>query len=275
MRNESQSLLRRALTDNGLFSITSGLIGAIFASQLADLMGVNWVVLLVIGIGVVGFGIVTLTNARRQSINLFEANLTVIADIFWVTGGAVIILIPGLLTTEGNLLLGAVSLVVGGFAVLQTIGIRRAGGIQPKRLVTEVEIDARPEDVWEVLVDLDAYDIWNPFIVEGAGKVEKGERLHLRMSPPGGNAMSFKPKVTVADQAARFEWLGHVVMPGLFDGRHRFELSANNGTTNLVHSEEFTGVLVPMLSKMLDEKTKSGFEAMNAAMKKRVEARVG
>ena len=185
MRNESQSLLRRALTGNGLFSITSGLIGAIFASQLADLMGINWVVLLVIGIGVVGFGIVTLTNARRQSINLLEANLTVIADISWVLGGAVIILIPGLLTTEGNFLLGAASIVVGGFAILQAIGILRAGGIQPKRLVTEVEIDARPEDVWEVLVDLYTYDTWNPFIVEGAGKVDKGERLHLRMSPPG------------------------------------------------------------------------------------------
>ena len=87
--------------------------------------------------------------------------------------------------------------------------------------------------------------------------------------------MSFTPTVTVADQAATFEWLGHVGIPGLFDGRHRFELSANDVTTNLVHSEEFTGVLAPMLTKMLDQKTRSGFEAMNEAMKKRVEARVG
>jgi hypothetical protein len=275
MRNESQSLLRGALTGNGLFSITSGLIGAIFASQLADLMGVNWVVLLVIGIGVVGFGIVTLMNARRQGINLLEANLTVIADIFWVLGGAVIILIPGLLTTEGNFLLGAVSIVVAGFAILQTIGIRRAGGIPPKRLVTEVEIDARREDVWEVLVNLDAYETWNPFIVEAAGKVNQGERLQLRISPPGGKAMSFRPTVTVADQAGIFEWLGHVVIPGLFDGRHRFELRAGDATTSLVHSEEFTGILAPMLTRVLDQRTRSGFEAMNAAMKERVEARVG
>jgi hypothetical protein len=272
MKNKSKNLLRWALTGNGLFSITSGLITAAFASQLSNLMGVNSVVLVLLGVGLVGFGIVTLINARRQPINLVEAKLTIIADVSWVLGAAVIILIPGLMTTSGNLLLTAISFVVAAFAVIQTIGIRHAGGIEPRRLVTEVEIDAPPEAVWDVLTDLDAYETWNPFIVEGSGNVVEGESLHLRMRPPGGKAMRFKPTVTAADRATRFEWLGHVAAPGLFDGRHRFELRAQRGGTTLVHSEEFSGVLVPMLMKLLDEKTRSGFEAMNVAMKERVEA---
>jgi len=272
MKNKSENLLRWALTGNGLFSITSGLITAAFASQLSNLMGANSVALVLVGVGVVGFGVVTLINARRQPINLAEAKLTIFADVSWVLGAAVIILIPGLMTTSGKLLLIGVSIVVGAFAAIQIIGIRRTGGIEPRRLVTEVEIDASPEVVWDVLTDLDAYETWNPFIVEGSGIVDEGESLHLRMSPPGGKAMRFRPTVTAADHATRFEWLGHLAVPGLFDGRHRFELRAEHGGTTLVHSEEFTGVLVPMLMKLLDEKTRSGFEAMNVAMKVRVEA---
>lgn len=273
MGTENQSLLKRALTGNGLFSILTGLIAAVYAKSLGDLMGLNPVVLMVVGAGVVGFGIVTLMNARTQPINLVLAKSTVVADIAWVVAAAVIIAIPELLTTEGRLLLGAISVVVGLFAVVQTIGIRRIGSIEVRRLVTEVEIEASPEQVWEVLVDLDEYEAWNPFIVEGAGKIDEGENLRLRMSPSGGKTMSFSPVVTVADPSVRFEWLGHVAVPGLFDGRHRFELSANRGTTTLVHSEEFTGVLAPILMKVLDEKTRNGFEAMNTAMKERVEAR--
>ena len=142
-------------------------------------------------------------------------------------------------------------------------------------MVTEVEIEASPEEVWQVLVDLDAYKTWNPFIIEGVGTVDEGESLKLRMSPSGGKAMTFTPVVTEADRATSFEWLGSVVIPGLFDGRHRFELSSNDRTTTVVHSEEFTGILAPILTKMLDKKTRNGFEAMNAAMKERVEARVG
>ena len=275
MRNEYQSLLRRALTGNGLFSILSGLIGALFASELADFMGVNSVVLVAIGLGVVGFGILTLMSAQRRQINLFQANLTIIGDVSWVLGAAVIIMIPGLMTTQGNMLLGVVSIVVAMFALLQIIGVRSAKGIEPKRLVTDVEIDATPADVWEVLVDLDAYETWNPFIVEGAGIVGEGEKLQMRMSRPGGKAMTFKPTVTVVDLTARFEWLGHVAFPGLFDGRHCFELIGKDTKTTVVHSEEFSGILAPMILKVLDEKTRSGFEAMNAALKKRVEARVG
>jgi hypothetical protein len=146
MRNENSSLLRRALIGNGLFSITSGLIAVVLAAQVADLIGVNQIVMLAVGIGVVGFGIAILISARRHPINLVEARLTVVADVSWVIAAAVIIVIPSLLTTEGNLLLGAISVVVGLFAILQTVGIRHADDVHPRRLLTAVEIDVSPEE---------------------------------------------------------------------------------------------------------------------------------
>ena len=88
-------------------------------------------------------------------------------------------------------------------------------------LHTQVDIDATPETVWSLLTDLDHYAEWNPFIVEASGDVAVGNRLTNRMQPPGGKAMTIKPAVTAVEPAQTFEWLGHLGVRGVFDGRHR------------------------------------------------------
>jgi len=140
-------------------------------------------------------------------------------------------------------------------------------------LHTEIDIDATPETVWNILTNLDEYENWNPFVVSAAGTVDVGERLTNRLQPPDGKAMTIKPTVTVVDTDTAFEWLGRIGVPGIFDGRHRFELEASPpGGTRLVHSEHFNGVLVRIMRKSLDTKTRNGFVAMNEALKARAEA---
>jgi hypothetical protein len=143
-------------------------------------------------------------------------------------------------------------------------------------LHTEIDIDASPETVWQILTDFGRYEEWNPFIVSSEGAAVLGERLTNRMQPPGGKGITFKPTVTAVEPKETFEWLGRLVLPGVFDGRHRFELTATeSGGTHLVHSEKMTGVLVRFMRKSLDTQTLSGFEAMNAALKVRAEAAAG
>ena len=142
-------------------------------------------------------------------------------------------------------------------------------------LHTEIDIDATPQVVWQVLTDLDTYEEWNPFITSAAGKAEVGEQLVNRIEPPGGSAMTFKPKVTVAEPAETFEWLGKLGLTGVFDGRHRFEIEATSTGSKLKQSELFDGVLVRFMRKSLDTKTKAGFESMNVALKSRAEALAG
>lgn len=141
-------------------------------------------------------------------------------------------------------------------------------------LRTEIDIDAPPDTVWSTLTDLSAYPDWNPFIVSAVGRVAVGERLTNRLQPPTGKAMTIKPAVTVVEPGSTFEWLGQLGFSGIFDGRHRFELHPISNGTRLVHSEHFSGVLVRVLRKSLGTNTKQGFEAMNAALKTRAEARV-
>ena len=88
-------------------------------------------------------------------------------------------------------------------------------------ITTTIDIDASPQTVWDVLVDLDRFEEWNPFITSASGQAVVGERLVNPIEPPGGRAMTFKPTVTVVEDSRVFEWLGRAGVPGIFDGRHR------------------------------------------------------
>jgi hypothetical protein len=127
-------------------------------------------------------------------------------------------------------------------------------------------IDAAPDAVWGVLIETSSYGDWNPFIPALDGELAAGKRLRVRISPPGGTAMTFRPVVTAVEPQRRLEWLGRLGLPGVFDGRHAFTLAeTEDGRTVLTQSEEFRGLLVPFMSGVM-AKTGAGFRAMNQAL---------
>ena len=66
---------------------------------------------------------------------------------------------------------------------------------------------------------------------------------------------------------------GRVVFPGIFDGEHFFKIEPldEGRRTTFIQGERFTGLLVPLFRKNLDRGPREGFEAMNHALKARVE----
>lgn len=139
-------------------------------------------------------------------------------------------------------------------------------------LHTEIEIDASAERVWAVLCDFSSYPQWNPFIKSVTGAPQQGARLQIVVQPSGGKAMRFKPLVLAAEKGRELRWLGRFLVPGLFDGEHRFLIEPlGEGKVRLEQSERFSGLLVSMLRSSLDRDTKRGFEEMNRALKARVE----
>ena len=141
-----------------------------------------------------------------------------------------------------------------------------------RSIETSIEIDAPPERVWEVFSDFASYPDWNPFVALLTGQVEVGERIEARLTPPGGKAMTFTPRVIAFTPEKEFRWLGNLLMPGLFDGEHQFLLEPIDGTrTRFIQREDFTGVLVPLILRMVGTSTRAGFEAMNTALKQRVD----
>jgi len=141
-----------------------------------------------------------------------------------------------------------------------------------KEIKTKVVINAAPEKVWSVLTDFDDYPNWNPFIKSIRGQVSPGNIITARLEPPDATGMTIKPRVLSFEINKELSWRGHLLFPGLFDGEHRFELLDNgNGTTTLMHSEQFNGILVPLFRKMLDLNTTKGFNQMNQKLKELAE----
>lgn len=132
------------------------------------------------------------------------------------------------------------------------------------------EIHAPAARVWEVLTSFEEYRSWNPFITAAEGNPIVGDKLRVRIEPPGSRSATFRPTVTEAAPNERLSWRGRLLVPGLFDGRHTFMIeSLTADRVWFTQRETFSGVLVPVL---LDAASvTAGFEAMNEALKARAE----
>lgn len=135
-----------------------------------------------------------------------------------------------------------------------------------------VDIPAPPATVWQVLTETDRYGEWNPFMTELSGRLAVGERLTVTIRP-GERSMTFRPTVLAVEEDTLVRWRGRLGVPGLFDGEHELRLEATpDGGTRFTQREVFTGLLVPLLGRALDD-TGPGFASMNAALRDRAVAR--
>ena len=141
-----------------------------------------------------------------------------------------------------------------------------------RELRSEITIHASAARVWTTLTDLDSFPKWNPFVRRAVGEVKVGEKLNVYLKAPGGMGMSFKPRVAKVEPNREFRWLGHLAMPGIFDGEHIFEIEPDgDAACRLVQREEFRGILVPFMLVMVSNSTVRGFNEMNQALKSRAE----
>ena len=144
-----------------------------------------------------------------------------------------------------------------------------------KEIVTEIEINAPPSRVWQILTDFKNYPTWNPFIKKISGIPERNEKLEVHMPDPRGGTMVFTPDVLVAERGRELRWLGRSE-GGVFNGEHRFLIETienSNNKMRFTQSEKFTGSMVASLEGWLDTAVKQNFEDMNRALKQRAENR--
>ena len=138
---------------------------------------------------------------------------------------------------------------------------------------SELTFDGTPDEVWHVLTDFPRYSEWNPGFVRFEGRPEVGTKLEISFTPRdvGKRPMTMRPVVLEVDPGRGFRWLGHLFVPGLFDGEHRFEIhEPEPGRVTFVQGERFRGALVPFLRRMLDRDTVSMFDRVNEALARRV-----
>jgi hypothetical protein len=129
-------------------------------------------------------------------------------------------------------------------------------------------IDATPAAVWAVLTDLSRFPEWNPLFPAAAGDLAVGQRITLHRAPGGGFPATIRPRVTTLTPDSELSWESR--LPGLIAGEHRFTLKPGNGGTLVLQRETLRGFLVRFSGHALD-RAEAGFQALNAALKERVE----
>lgn len=139
-------------------------------------------------------------------------------------------------------------------------------------LCSRIEVDAPPETLWKILMDFKEYPRWNPFIRRIQGIPSVGERLEVSIKPSGAMGLNMRPVLLNVEPASELRWVGHLLIRGLFDGEHVFQIRALEGGRSLfIQREYFRGLLLPLFETMLKNDTSRGFYEMNEAMKARAE----
>lgn len=144
--------------------------------------------------------------------------------------------------------------------------------LSPRRSVaTQIEIAASPERVWSVLTETDTYPSWNPFIRKLTGQLAPRETLTVCLGGDKvGREIVFRPKVVTVITRQRLQWVGRLWgIPGLFTGKHDFEITQTGRGTLFRQSEAFSGVLLWFYDV---ETVRAEFIKMNRALKTRAEA---
>lgn len=141
-----------------------------------------------------------------------------------------------------------------------------------KKITTEAHITSTPTTVWETLIKLENWSVWNPIVSKVQGDPVIGKELTITMADSKGNAnKSYKAQVTELVQNQRFVFTANMMTKFLFSAKRVIELKATETGTLLIQQEIYTGVLVPLFWKKLSTDAKTMLNQMNHSLKKEVE----
>ncbi len=139
-----------------------------------------------------------------------------------------------------------------------------------KQVRTEIEINASPERVWQVLTDFAGWSTWNPLLYRAIGRLGVGERVEIAFKGPNSKEVCAQCTVVNLEAQRAWSWKYSIALPLLFRGMHRFTVEpSDSGRTRFAHREEFKGLLAPFFVN--EAETERGFAAMDKALKAQAE----
>lgn len=143
------------------------------------------------------------------------------------------------------------------------------GGV---RVEDRIGVQAPVEVVWEIIQDLDRWSEWNPTYVQAEGTVRIGQTLTLTLALPGQPQQVIRPKVLDWAPNEQLHWRLSM-MGGMIRTLRYIEITQLSEVGCIVDNGEiFGGFMGPSLGKRVGRAVRSGFRAMNEALKSRAEA---
>lgn len=134
------------------------------------------------------------------------------------------------------------------------------------------EINAPAAAIWDVLTDLEQFRDWNPFIREARGSTALGGTVRVRVHSSLPLRLAFHATVIEHDEPRSLRWQGHTLANWIGFGDHTFDIDPlDGGRCRFVQRERFSGLLPRLAARLLTREAQRGFNAMNRALKERVE----
>ena len=136
-----------------------------------------------------------------------------------------------------------------------------------KSFEAETTIDAEPEAVWDVLVDLRRYPEWYSGVISTEGTV--GTREKIRIWSEVAPERAFNLTVDGLEPPWKMVWSGGLPL-GLFRGVREFTLDLLDGRTRAHVREDYTGPLLGLIWRTMPDLQPS-FDRFVAGLKAEVE----
>lgn len=114
----------------------------------------------------------------------------------------------------------------------------------------EIDIEAPPKVVWDVLTDTAAWPRWNPLWRSAEGELAPGSKWTVQL---GGNRMRSKVQyeLLVVDPPREIRGITRYKPARLFQVERYCRLEPSDGGTRFIQGEVCTGPLVPAVFAML------------------------
>ncbi len=133
----------------------------------------------------------------------------------------------------------------------------------------EVEIQAPPAAVWEVLTDGSHYTGWESGVEKVEGTIANGEKVKVFSEVSPGRA--FPVTVRLDPDTHRMTWEGGMPL-GLFKGVRTFTVESRGSGSHFHMREEFTGPLLGLIWRSMPDLQPS-FDKFAHGLKDQAEAR--
>lgn len=135
---------------------------------------------------------------------------------------------------------------------------------------TTIDIEANPAQIWRVLTDFESYAEWNPMLSNAHTRLEPAAEVRFEVLREDASPLKLKANITVLSSAEELVWRGG--SGAVIAGEHYFRIEPlGERHCRFHHGEHFQGLLLPLVKPIL-KNAAALYEAMNGALKQRVES---
>ena len=133
-------------------------------------------------------------------------------------------------------------------------------------------VNSTPKKIWNILINFDEYELWNPFMTKVVGNAILGSKIEVNIKTISGKKRTYFPIITKCEINRELRWKGKSFLPGIFDGERIFVIEkSNDNRVSFLHKEVFKGLGVKLVGNKLDQDLRESFVKMNKALKARAE----